>query len=154
MSIPRRRFLQVGSIALLAAGAPLSALAAKARIQPGAKNSSTPAAGPIDSSARMNKAMFAPHLNTVFLIRHGDAGETPVKLVDLQDRVPASRREMAARHGKECFSLSFSGPAQSLKQDTYRFRHREMGEFELFIGPVKSGRHGETYEAIVNHLDR
>lgn len=154
MSIPRRKFLQVGSIALLAAGAPLTALAARARAHGEAKSSLAPAAGPVSSLNRMNKAAFAAHLNTVFLIRHSDAGEVPVKLIELQDTVPESQRKLAAMHGKECFSLSFRGPAQGLRQNTYRFQHRELGEFDLFIVPVESGKHGEIYEAIVNHLDR
>jgi hypothetical protein len=154
MSIPRRKFLQVGGIALLAAGAPLSALAAKASMFDGAKNSSTPVTGSMGSLNRMNKAAFAAHLNTVFLIRHSDAGEIPVRLVELRDTVPGSHRKLAARLGKECFSLSFRGPVQSLKQNTYRFRHNELGEFDMFIVPVKSGKHGDIYEAIFNHLDQ
>ncbi|MGB9180199.1 MAG: twin-arginine translocation signal domain-containing protein [Pyrinomonadaceae bacterium] len=155
MSISRRKFLQVGAVAAVAAGTPLSitALADVAKTsKAGALKASTKAASAIPVS-HMSKAQFASHLNTTFFIRSVGAHELPVRLIELEDRVPEPLQDAAALRGKECFSLAFRGPAKNIEQDTYRVRHTTLGEFDLFIGTVKNKKHGRIYEAIINHLD-
>lgn len=155
MSISRRKFLQVGAVAAVAAGTPLSiaasAIAAKSSTASSLK-ASTKAASSI-SINHMSKAQFASQLNTTFFIRSTGAHELPVQLIELEDRVPEPLQDAAALRGKECFSLAFRGPAKNINQDTYRVRHTTLGEFDLFIGAVKNKKHGRIYEAIINHLD-
>ncbi len=60
---------------------------------------------------------------------------------------------MAARAGQECFALAFRPRTrQALKQNTYSLEHRVLGRFDLFITSVKSTKHGQVYQAIINHV--
>ena len=152
MSLTRRNFLQRCSLAAFAAASvPLSknVLASEnTAFQPG----NAPGAHNADrtADARMTKAAFAPFINTTFTISGMGPARTQVKLVQMQDIDCAG--EIAPVTGGECFSLAFVGADRaSLKQNTYRFSHPAMGEFDLFIGAVKSRKHGQVYEAIINH---
>jgi hypothetical protein len=50
---------------------------------------------------------------------------------------------------RQPFSLRFEGPrAPVLPQAIHRIRHRDMGDLEIFIGPIASGSTGITYEAV------
>jgi hypothetical protein len=47
------------------------------------------------------------------------------------------------------FSLRFEGPHDRvLPQAVHRIRHRDMGDLEVFIGPIASDSTGITYEAV------
>ncbi len=149
MSISRRHFLRTGAI-VFAASAPISLRAltteGHALGKGAAQQSGT-------TSALMSKAAFTPHLNTVFYIRLRDGQEIPVKLVELRDSGPARKRKSNARAAAcECFTLDFRAPEHPpLEQNTYRIEHRSLGQFDLFIGPMQSKKHGQVYEAIINH---
>ena len=149
MPISRRYFLRAGAVTMAAASAPISLnVLAAAR---GARNNAA-APQPDSAPALMSKAMFAAHLNTTFLIRPHNAQAVRVKLVELEDCGPAPQQQGAAHAGAECFALAFSAPAQrALKQSTYRIEHHALGQFDLFIAPMKSAKHGQIYEAIINH---
>ena len=50
---------------------------------------------------------------------------------------------------RQPFSLRFLGPVSPVMPDAiHRLSHPEMGEVDLFVGPVLSGAPGTTYEAI------
>lgn len=58
--------------------------------------------------------------------------------------------------GYEAFSIVFQGPQQPfLEQATYPVRHGEIGEFPLFIVPMRQDREGHYYyEAFFSRLSR
>jgi len=145
MSISRRNFLQVGAVAAVAAGAPcLSVLASENKDKKLVSSKGIPI---------MSKATFAALVNTSFFILPERQKKVKVELIEVQDQVPAADQKRAARAGKECFSLAFrSSSHPRLKQQTYQFKHDALGNFDLFIGAVKSEKHGLVYEAIINHL--
>ena len=71
----------------------------------------------------------------------------PVRLAAVEDGV--ATRAGASR--ERAFSLLFRGAARpGAGQGTYVISHRELRRFELFVVPVDSGLHGQTYQAIVN----
>jgi hypothetical protein len=145
MPISRRYFLRAGGVAMAAASAPISLNALAAERRPGHTS-------PSAQAALMRKAMFAAHLNTIFLVRPNGGQEVSIELIDLHDIGPAQQRKAAARKGQECFALAFRArDRQALKQNTYRMEHRALGSFDLFIAPVKSNKYGQVYEAIINH---
>lgn len=146
MPISRRHFLRAGSVAMVAATAStgFSTSAAERR---------SDATAPAGRPALMSKATFAAHLNTVFLVKLNDKQEVPLELVELHDCGPAQQRQQAARAGQECFALAFRPrTGQALKQNTYSLEHRVLGRFDLFITSVKSTKHGQVYQAIINHV--
>lgn len=54
---------------------------------------------------------------------------------------------------QEEFALEFRGPLdQFLGQGVRNFSHDQMGQFELFIVPVKQDAQGFYYEAVFNRL--
>jgi len=145
MAISRRNFLQVGAVAAVAAGTPVSmrAFASSDKNQKGVSSRGIPL---------MSKATFTPLLNTPFQILPDRKQKVRVELVEVADLTPAKQKR-ANSAGEECFSLAFrTSSYPRLKQETYRLRHASLGEFDLFIGPVKNEKYGMIYEAIINHV--
>lgn len=97
-------------------------------------------------TATPTRVMFDSNLNTKFKIRHEEYGDVDLELVD----VTPARVESP---DYESFSLTFLDAAnRPLPQQTYTMKHGEIGEFELFIVPVKSDARGRHYQAIFNRI--
>jgi len=80
---------------------------------------------------------FEPHVATTFEVV--PAGVTPViiELVEVKDSSSAAL---------DAFSLLFRGNMDSVfRHDTHTVRHPVMGEFELFLGPVHTGKTDAVY---------
>lgn len=93
----------------------------------------------------LKQESFTPLLNTRFEIRSRDGEAVEVELVEVNGKDTAVC---------QMFSLLFRGPlAPVLSQDTHRVRHAILGEFDLFIGPVHTGRTDAVfYQAVFNRL--
>ncbi len=71
--------------------------------------------------------------------------------IELELAQTNSKPEPGARF--ECFSLVFKGPVgRMLRQGTYRFEHRQLGGFDLFIVPVGQETGACLYQADFNRL--
>ena len=105
--------------------------------------------------AHLGLAEFEKNLNTSFEVAPEGGRKVTLKLVEAQATARKSSSRAARRggdEGNEKFSLIFRGPRnQLLAQDTYRFRHAQLGELRLFIVPVlsRNQRH-YVYQAIFN----
>ncbi|HEU4834969.1 MAG TPA: hypothetical protein VFS90_11160 [Pyrinomonadaceae bacterium] len=54
---------------------------------------------------------------------------------------------------QEEFAVEFRGPLDTfLGQGVRNFAHDQMGQFELFIVPIKQNEQGFYYEAVFNRL--
>ena len=54
---------------------------------------------------------------------------------------------------QEEFAIEFRGPLDKfLNQGPHNFSHEQMGQFELFIVPIRKDDKGFYYEAIFNRL--
>ncbi|MDB6079400.1 MAG: hypothetical protein JWO82_3147 [Akkermansiaceae bacterium] len=88
---------------------------------------------------------FAPFLGSEFHLLRGNEWVT-VRL--------AEANAVGGYRPIECekFSLIFTaGPEKPLQQGIHAFRHETLGDFELFITPVRSPDHGlNWYEASIN----
>jgi hypothetical protein len=92
--------------------------------------------------ASLTAADFAPAVGSDFEIV--DDRSAPVR-VRLNEVVELGERP---GHGRP-FSLRFHGPlSPTLAHVTHRVAHAEMGEFDVFLGPVGSDADGITYEAV------
>jgi hypothetical protein len=61
--------------------------------------------------------------------------------------------ELKLHPQQEEFTLEFRGPLDKfLGQGVRNFTHDQMGQFELFIVPIKQDAQGFYYEAIFNRL--
>jgi hypothetical protein len=139
---PRRTFLlRCSTVAAVAAVLP-SAMLATPTLSKG---------GPVHPGL----VEFEKNLNSSFEVIHEGGSKVKLKLVEAQAAARRSGSKKSPRGGdenNEKFSLIFKGPRQQLlPQDTYRFRHSELGELSLFIVPVLSrNQHDYVYEAIFN----
>jgi hypothetical protein len=82
---------------------------------------------------------FSALLNTKFAAHKGEGDTQTLMLVGVEGV-------------HQTFAVLFRGDAAyPLAQDTYRFAHEQLGEFEMFIVPVgRSERSGCYYEAVFN----
>ncbi len=92
----------------------------------------------------LTAADFESAVGTEFEVARGDAESVALRLV----RVTV----VGERPGHRTpFALEFIGPRLPvLDQVIHRMTHPDMGEFELFVGPVVSEADGTTYEAVFN----
>lgn len=135
----RREFIKTAAAAVLALGVAPGTLAAKPRPRPVAGRKR-----PVPLS-HLHYPDFAEQLNTPFLVSTDSGGELVVLLAEAQD--------LSDRFGAENFSITFHGPTdQCLRQGTYRFEHRWLGAFSLFIVPLRGNAQHASYEAVFNRV--
>jgi hypothetical protein len=96
-------------------------------------------------SASLRYEEFAENLNTKFRV-HFDATNTiEAELTEVSERQLAPQQEQ--------FAVVFRVPiANVIGQGVRHFAHDRMGEFELFIVPIRQDAAGVYYEAIFNRL--
>lgn len=97
---------------------------------------------------KLQKADFDKHMNSKFELAHQETEEKiEIELVETEEKTTDQT---------EGFSLIFKGPKDVvLDHDTHKMKHSEMGEFDLFIGPIMSGKDdGVYYQAIFNRMKK
>jgi hypothetical protein len=88
--------------------------------------------------------VFSEQLNTEFSLSLPEQ-TIPLRLSEAVDKGSNARQEQ--------FSLVFQGPLQPvLQQNTYSFKHTQLGEFMLFIVPIGQNGAGIQYQVIFNRL--
>jgi uncharacterized protein DUF6916 len=96
-----------------------------------------------------SEADFAKNLNTAFHVEVDGTKPIELQLVEVIHR----KSEANEQAGMERFSALFAGPLECfLPQQLYRMSHPEMGEFEIFLVPIKQGAEGFKYEAVYNYF--
>lgn len=94
-------------------------------------------------TATLEHEVFSRYLNTPFRISVDEANTIEAELSEVSELHLSPRQER--------FELVFRGPRQPLvNQGSYRFDHDEMGDFILFIVPVRQDDDGTFYEACFN----
>jgi hypothetical protein len=134
MSISRRIFLKVSTIAAVAAGMSLKPSVSILGQDP-----------PSDPLSNYTMATFAQYVDSVFSIRGSTSVE--VTLTEVKNTLPANE----SGSGRECFVLHFRGGSTALRQKTYTIEHAALGTFSLFVvpgGPDANGAQG--YTATIN----
>lgn len=88
---------------------------------------------------------FTKHANTKFQVQAGENTNVEVELTEIS--------ELKVHPQQEEFALEFRGPLNAfLGQGLHNFAHDQMGEFELFIVPIKQDAEGFYYEAVFNRI--
>lgn len=94
-------------------------------------------------AASLEHETFFRHLNTTFRISLGKSDTVEAELSTVGDLQLSPRQER--------FSIIFRGPNEPLlPQGSYRFEHDEIGEFILFIVPLRQDDSSSFYEAVFN----
>jgi hypothetical protein len=95
--------------------------------------------------ASLTHEEFTKHAKTKFQVQFNE--NTPVEL----ELTKVS--ELKLHPQQEEFAVEFRGPLDMfLGQGVRNFTHDQMGQFELFIVPIKQDAQGFYYEAIFNRL--
>ena len=96
-------------------------------------------------AAQLEHEVFSRHLNTNFRISLGESGTLEVDLNTVN--------ELQLSPYQERFAIIFRGPKEPfLPQGSYRFEHDQMGQFALFIVPIRQDDEGIYYEAVFNRM--
>lgn len=106
--------------------------------------------------AALVRSTFLRRLGETFQVQLESGGALAVRLVEVRDLRSGDARGAKAQalaHEENRFSILFQGANDRLLgQGTYRFEHRDLGEFPLFIVPVGPLTDEAYYEAIFNRL--
>jgi hypothetical protein len=95
--------------------------------------------------ASLTHEEFSKHLNSKFQVQLDENNSVEVELVEISELKLYPRQEE--------FTIEFRGPLNAfLGQGAGNFRHDQMGDFELFIVPVRQDAQGFYYEAIFNRI--
>lgn len=96
-------------------------------------------------AAALDHETFSKYLNTNFRIFGGDSYIFEAELSKISDLQLSPQQER--------FAIIFRGPREPLiNQGTYRLEHDEMGEFMLFMVPLRQDDDGTFYEAVFNRM--
>jgi hypothetical protein len=147
VKVSRGNFLKICAAAFVGAGAHAPSLLDDVVLQ-AAAGGALPAAvdGRFDWT-RASAALFRPHVATTFSTLSEDGSPTTLVL----DRVD----EHPCGPDIEQFSLLFHGTAAAVGYGVYTVRHAALGEFEMFLAPVRRRGDRGSYEACVSrHLGR
>jgi len=88
---------------------------------------------------------FSRHLNSNFEVQTDQNGSVPLELTEITTAKLSPQQEE--------FAVVFRGPLESfLGQGTRSFKHNEMGQFDLFIVPIRQDEQGFYYEAVFNRI--
>ena len=88
---------------------------------------------------------FTKNANTNFQVEADENTQVALEL--------AAVSEVKLYPQQEEFTLEFRGPLdQFLGQGVRNFTHDQMGQFELFIVPIRQDEQGFYYEAIFNRI--
>ena len=95
--------------------------------------------------ASLTHEEFSKHANTKFQVQLDQHPPVDLDLIEVS--------ELKVYPQQEEFTILFRGPLEVFLDQGVRFlKHDLMGEFELFIVPVKQDAEGFYYEAVFNRL--
>ena len=95
--------------------------------------------------ASLTHEEFSKAKNTKFKVEFDENTQVELELIAVS--------EIKLYPQQEEFSIEFRGPSEMfLGQGPHNFSHDQMGQFELFIVPIKQDAEGFYYEAIFNRL--
>jgi hypothetical protein len=95
--------------------------------------------------ASLTHEEFSKHLNSKFKVSLDETTSVEVELVEISELKLYPRQEE--------FAIVFRGPLDAfLGQGAGNFKHEQMGDFELFIVPIRQDAEGYYYEAIFNRI--
>lgn len=95
--------------------------------------------------ASLTHEEFSKNKNAKFQVQVDDNTHVDLELIEVS--------EIKLYPQQEEYTLEFRGPLDMfLGQGIRNFAHDQMGQFELFIVPVKQDAQGFYYEAVFNRL--
>ena len=95
--------------------------------------------------ASLTHEEFSKNANTKFRVQVDENTNVDLDLISVS--------EVKLYPQQEEFALEFRGPLDMfLDQGVRNFTHDQMGQFELFIVPIKQDQQGFYYQVVFNRL--
>jgi len=95
--------------------------------------------------ASLTHEVFTQNVNTKFQVQIDESIGVQLELTEVS--------ELKLYPAQEEFAIVFRGPLDKfLGQGLRSFTHDQMGQFELFIVPVRQDEQGFYYEAVFNRI--
>jgi hypothetical protein len=95
--------------------------------------------------ASLTHEAFAQQAGTKFQVQFDENTGVELELTDVS--------ELKVYPQQEEFALVFRGPSDAfLDQGIRLFTHDQMGQFELFIVPIRQNEKGFYYEVVFNRI--
>ena len=95
--------------------------------------------------ASLTHEQFSKNINTKFQVQLDENTSVDLDLAEVS--------ELKLHPKQEEFAVVFRGPLDKyLGQGGHLFTHDQMGEFELFIVPIRQDAQGFYYEAVFNRI--
>lgn len=95
--------------------------------------------------ASLTHEAFSQNANTKFHVQADENTTVELELTEVS--------ELKLHPRQEEFTIVFRGPLNTfLDQGVRDFTHDQMGQFELFIVPIKQDVDGFYYEAVFNRI--
>lgn len=154
MSLTRRRFIETGSISLLATAVLPRSFASNIQDS----RFSPEGIVALDSSSQQ---LFTKLIGESFTVSLNGSSKGSLTLISVTSAAPASAAVKATLIGKTpvlppkpvaCYSIRFQRSGTPLPQETYTLHNNGIGTFPLFIVPAGPGAKPDTYTAVFNHL--
>ena len=96
-------------------------------------------------AASLTHEEFSKNANTKFQVQADENIRVELDLINVS--------ELKLHPQQEEFALEFRGPLDVfLDQGVRDFSHEQMGQFELFLVPIKQDAQGFYYEAVFNRI--
>lgn len=95
--------------------------------------------------ASLTHEAFSQHAGSKFQVQIDENSGVELELAEVSEINVYPRQEE--------FAIVFRGPSDAfLDQGVRLFTHEEMGQFELFIVPIRQDERGFYYEAVFNRI--
>ena len=95
--------------------------------------------------ASLTHEAFTQHAGSKFQVQVDENTGVDLELTDVS--------ELKLYPHQEEFAVVFRGPSEAfLNQGARLFTHDQMGQFELFIVPIRRDEQGFYYEAVFNRI--
>ena len=96
-------------------------------------------------SEQLTYEAFIQSVNTMFQVEMGADRHVELELTDVSERKLTPRQEQ--------FAIVFRGSSDAfLGQGTRLMTNERMGEFDLFLVPIRQDTQGFYYEAVFNRI--
>ena len=93
----------------------------------------------------LTQEAFAQNVNTKFHVLADDTNQVELELAEVSELKPQKAHDQ--------FAVVFRGPLNAfMGQGLRSFNHDQLGQFELFIVPVRQDDQGFYYEAVFNRF--
>ena len=95
--------------------------------------------------AALTHEEFSQNANSTFVVQLDEQNDVALELTEISDLKVSTRQEE--------FAITFRGPLDKfLEQGTRSLNHERMGQFDLFLVPIKQDAQAFYYEAVFNRV--